>query len=482
MFYSSLVDIINKMNENDPWINEQKVIEAARKKNPELFTLPERKEEVLLNHIGIKESRESLQKGYIKLYPTDFIVEEILQSGVILADEKEEKKKVVADEEMRTVYADMIKVGLSTLEAVLRISQALNCDIKQIGYAGIKDAAAITSQRISVRNIPIEKVKELKLDNIYLKNIYPGKGVMTIGELKGNRFTIFIRTESKLGEHLESEILKIKEGGVVNYFGPQRFGSPRYLSHVFGKAILQGNLANAIKVYITEQSQFEWPFFSEYRKKLASVYGNWPEVLKILEELPYTFRYEIKLAKHLLKKPSDYLGALKSVQDQMKFWLLAYSSYLANYLLSSLVNENYDIPKTIPLLISKDRMTFQIYEPLLAMDGTQNYLQIIKSLSFIGLAEGQYLETKFYPKIHSFKILPAGLAISFDLPKGAYATTMLMNLFDLSGWVTLPASMNQEIIDVKKALGEGSLKFVFDTFKKELAEITTSKKIKGVIN
>ena len=48
------------------------------------------------------------------------------------------------------VYAEIQKVGLTTFEAINRVSHALNVSPRDIGYAGMKDAQAVTVQTLSI--------------------------------------------------------------------------------------------------------------------------------------------------------------------------------------------------------------------------------------------------------------------------------------------------------------------------------------------
>src|SRR5438132_3865616 len=49
------------------------------------------------------------------------------------------------------VYCEVQKIGMTTFEAIKRIADALHVSSRDIGYAGLKDARAITRQIFSVR-------------------------------------------------------------------------------------------------------------------------------------------------------------------------------------------------------------------------------------------------------------------------------------------------------------------------------------------
>src|SRR6187551_3311673 len=48
------------------------------------------------------------------------------------------------------VYCEIQKVGLTTCEAISRIAKALRVPSREIGYAGMKDARAVTRQVLSI--------------------------------------------------------------------------------------------------------------------------------------------------------------------------------------------------------------------------------------------------------------------------------------------------------------------------------------------
>src|SRR5215217_1820436 len=67
------------------------------------------------------------------------------------------------------VYAEIQKVGLTTFEAVNRIARALNVSTRDIGYAGMKDAQAVTIQTLSILGVTPEAVMALKIDGLQVR-------------------------------------------------------------------------------------------------------------------------------------------------------------------------------------------------------------------------------------------------------------------------------------------------------------------------
>ena len=242
----------------------------------------------------------------------------------------------------------------------------------------------------------------------------------------------------------------------MNYYGPQRFGSPRFLSHLFGLYLFHGDIDGLLKAYFVEESPFEWPYITDLRRKASAVFGDWKKMGEIFKTLPYTFRLENTLLAELEKTNNrDYYRILGSISKQVDLWAKAYSSYLANRALS-FASVDQPVNENIPLVMSRDGKAHLFYEKYLREDGTENFIDNLRKLPFIYLAKSQTIETRFYPDIKGVKTLPEGVAISFDLIKGAYATTVLMHLFDTLGDIPVPEWVNTDFIDTKKVLGSGS--------------------------
>src|SRR5688572_26463641 len=87
--------------------------------------------------------------GVIKQRPEDFFVQEV--PAYEPAGEGEH------------VYAEIQKVNLTTLDAIKQIARALKVSSRDIGYAGLKDAKALTRQVISISGTTPDAVMELRV-------------------------------------------------------------------------------------------------------------------------------------------------------------------------------------------------------------------------------------------------------------------------------------------------------------------------------
>ncbi|MDX1608207.1 MAG: tRNA pseudouridine(13) synthase TruD, partial [Candidatus Spechtbacterales bacterium] len=156
---------------------ELEFLNSEKKKHPELFEFGEPfvESDEVLKSIGIEDVFKSARpKAYLKLWPQDFVVEEVAKDKTLRTVDRGSKRKegVELSEEDATVYATLVKAGRSTFEIVDDMSKELNVERKRIGYAGIKDKQALTSQLISFRETDYKAVEALDIPGVFLKDIY----------------------------------------------------------------------------------------------------------------------------------------------------------------------------------------------------------------------------------------------------------------------------------------------------------------------
>ena len=89
------------------------------------------------------------------------------------------------------------KEWLSTWDLLGEISEAFGIDEHKIGYAGLKDKNATTTQYISIPLIKEKFLKELKHKNIEILEVTKDKMGLSIGDLAGNKFTITLKDVKK---------------------------------------------------------------------------------------------------------------------------------------------------------------------------------------------------------------------------------------------------------------------------------------------
>lgn len=124
------------------------------------------------------------------------------------------------------LYLCIEKKGTNTHWLARKLANHAKVDLKDVGYAGLKDRHAVTRQWFS---LPI-KNKEPDLTHLFNndeftlieKGFYPVK--LKRGALGGNKFKLVLRKVVGDKAEIENRLQLIKDEGIPNYFGEQRFG------------------------------------------------------------------------------------------------------------------------------------------------------------------------------------------------------------------------------------------------------------------
>jgi len=412
--------------------------------------------------------KKGLPLGYLKLWPQDFIVEEVTGQGQIetVFPEKFLSTKKNFDRENPIIYATLVKCGLSTIEATEELTKRLDLGPKSIKYAGIKDKHAITSQRISIKNGDVEELYQISSPNFFLKNVFSGEREVYLGDLIGNQFTILIRTGSDFKEkEFQKRSKEVEKNGFFNFFYLQRFGVPRLTNPYCGLQVLKGDYEKAIFTAICRPGERELIYFQSLRKEVEKLWGKWEEIEGVLEFFPLTFQNERMLIDYLIRNPNDFVGALNQIPRVVQLWLTSFAALLFNKSLSSYIKKGEKPPETLPLVLSSDEKTWALYRESLNQVGifsTTYTLKNLKPFPFIVLKKREQ-KTIEKVKILSQKVIPEGVILNFALPKGCYATTFLSHLFNLvSG--NLPKKFSNLPIDTKANLNQPSLEEILNKF------------------
>ena len=149
--------------------------------------------------------------GRIKARPEDFEVEEVpsyLPSG---------------SGEHLYLWVEKRAVGPEHLART--IAQKLGTAVGNVGTAGLKDRHAVTRQWVSVPADTEPRLKQLDGDGLTVLKVERHTNKLKPGHLKGNTFRILIRDADPARKaDAESVVTTLRNSGMPNYYGPQRFG------------------------------------------------------------------------------------------------------------------------------------------------------------------------------------------------------------------------------------------------------------------
>ncbi|MES1195402.1 MAG: tRNA pseudouridine(13) synthase TruD [Steroidobacter sp.] len=118
------------------------------------------------------------------------------------------------------------KRGANTLWVEKQLAKFAKADLRDVGFAGLKDRHAITEQSFTVpsRHLQANDWLQCKGDGFEVIAAYRQRRKLKRGAHKGNGFEIVLTNVVGDDAALQSRLEKIKQDGVPNYFGSQRFG------------------------------------------------------------------------------------------------------------------------------------------------------------------------------------------------------------------------------------------------------------------
>ncbi len=398
--------------------------------------------------------------GQIKRRYTDFIVEEIQRNGTVCEAKRftengthlEERLEIPSKKEgFDQLHLNLEKINRDTNFVIKIITRYLQGSKKRFGYAGMKDKRAVTCQRISLFEPNIERLQNFGSGGIQLSNPEWSKEKMDLGMLKGNRFTVKVRdillSEKEIRKRVEECFKEMEKSGIANYFGEQRFGGIRQITHIVGKHFIKGDFKEGVMVYLTHFVEGEEEEIKAARKHLAET----RDFAEATRNFPVKFTYERSMIHHLCKYPKDYVGAFGKLPKKLRYLFThAYQSYLFNLIIQERIKQGIGLeeiegdvlidgevagplfgfeskhatgkPGEIEKKILEEADVklgeFHVKKmPEISSKGTRKNIRLKpEKLKLVSIEEDE-----FYPE----KLVAT---ISFDLSKGNYATTVLAEI------------------------------------------------------
>ena len=273
--------------------------------------------------------------GRLKVNYDDFIVNE-----VSIYPEKAENGKYA--------IAKITSTNWETNRLVRMISRNLGITRNKITFAGTKDKRAITSQLFSIE-APVDAVRALSMHQVVVEDVYASKKHITIGDLIGNSFQIKLKNTELKGEEMVQSVSRTRDelealGGFPNFFGVQRFGSIRPVTHLVGKHIVHGDFDKAVMVYIGNPNDEEEECSRLPRQHLQETM----DFETAMQEFPRTLTFERMLIGWVLRNPGDWSGAIRTLPPNLQMMFVhAYQSYLFNLILSERIRRGIPLDRPI---------------------------------------------------------------------------------------------------------------------------------------
>jgi tRNA pseudouridine13 synthase len=287
--------------------------------------------------------------GVIREDVEDFVVEEVLVDGSKARVNGTSSGTVLGStlQRQRYLLCVLVKRNWDTLIALKNAAKQLGVDQSRVQVAGIKDAKAVTAQHLTADGGLLEDAAKVKVKDIQIVPVGYFHEALSAYYLLGNYFTIKIKAMKLEQSTVEARLAQtVKEteaaGGIPNFFGHQRFGTTRPITHLVGKALVKGDFEEAAMLFLAKPSVYEHPASRQARKQLQET-GNFKQAL---ENFPKQLRFERLMLNHLADNPCDFVGALQRLPVKLQeLFVQAHQSYLFNRFLSGRLAQGYALDR-----------------------------------------------------------------------------------------------------------------------------------------
>ncbi len=283
--------------------------------------------------------------GVIRSAVEDFAVEEALVDGSRASIEKAAETSALhaSVDRQGFLLCVLVKRDWDTFIAIKNIARQLGISAERISIAGIKDAKAVTAQYITIKQGTVEDVGRVKVKDVEIRPLGYFRDALSPYYLLGNNFCITIKaiklTTSTITKRIAAAIQQLEAvGGIPNFFGHQRFGTARPITHRVGKAIVKGDFEEAVMLFLAAASAYEHPSSRQARRELQRT----SDFKRALQNFPKQLRYERLMLGYLVENPCDFVGAFKRLPVKLQvLFVQAYQSFLFNRFLSERLKSGF---------------------------------------------------------------------------------------------------------------------------------------------
>jgi len=260
--------------------------------------------------LSVYTTKSSSVQGKIKQNENDFLVREVLSEKITSSFDNTGG---------HAVYL-LKKSGIDTNHALGDIENRYGLVLKSLG---LKDANAQTEQYVYTYK-KLNSPKQIQGKKYSAQRLGFVEKPISKKDMLGNFFEIKV---SGLTNSLPSFT---EDEKILNFFGYQRFGSKRPITHLVGKSIIKGDYDEAIDYLLTFSSKHDSERNNQFRKLISERKSE----SEIIELLPYSMDIERNLLIQL-SKDKDPKNAIRSIPLALRrFYIQAYQSFLFNKTLS----------------------------------------------------------------------------------------------------------------------------------------------------
>jgi len=360
----------------------------------------------------------------------------------------------------------LTKTSIGTPEAISAIVERWKVQRKRISYGGLKDRHAITTQHLTIHNGPRKALRQNSLELEYLGQV---SKPFTPADFHGNRFQLVLRDMQDAEiQRAEAAVSQVQQTGLPNYFDDQRFGSLGVSGDWIARAWCLSDWERALWLALADPHVNDSSSEKKQKQILREMWGQWPECQQSLDRSHRRSIVTYLSDKAKVGRDPDFRGALARVSVDLRgLYLSAYQSALWNRWLTRFIEAHCE-PASLaafellsgrcafPLSQTDDAewMNMELQLPCARIERPDgelgDLLDAVLQEEKIELRElrVKYPRDSFFSKgMRRAVICPNGLTcsvegdelhdrrrkltLSFDLPRGSYATILVKRLTEV---------------------------------------------------
>ena len=376
----------------------------------------------------------------LKSKPGDFIVSELLREDYLRPRGRFRVYRVT-------------KKKRTSLEAAGTLARLAGVPAGEVGVAGLKDRQGVTTQYMSVSG---GKPVRLRTPELRIEPVGFAEEVLESRHSLGNRFEVTVRAVPPgVLPRIEASLAEVREHGLVNYFGEQRFGNLAAGQGWIARDLALGKVERALERLLCSASERDDAKNQKFKAALAARWGDW----RACREIAGVFGAHHSVFEHLARHPGDFAGAFRHVASRLRLiHLYAWQSHLWNRAVARYVEEVTPPAERIAISTPEGRLCFargalaadpamhgsfrlpgprledvaharqrELLAQELAREGVRPEEFRIEGVPGFQL-KGEDRELLLRPSGFRMSESPRGLLFTFELARGAYALLVVQRL------------------------------------------------------
>lgn len=220
--------------------------------------------------------------------------------------------------------------GWEQHELAAAIARRLGLPARSVRWSGTKDRRAVAERLLSYRGDP--PAGDLGLPNATVLEAYRARDGLVLGHHYGNAFEVRV---TDLASPVAPAVLSFRateadlrrSGGFPNFFGPQRFGEVRPITHEVGRAIVRGDLAGAVECYLAARPAGGVEGVGDLARQ---AYADHHDPARALREFPPEYRFERALLERLAEGASPDRALRALPYELRRLFVHAFQAFLFN--------------------------------------------------------------------------------------------------------------------------------------------------------